>query len=201
MVLEDIVLEMYRHGLIKFGEFILTSGKKSPYYIDLRILPSYPRLYRMVMDKVVDIASRLSFDVVAGVATAGIVHAAYLGCLMGKPMAYVRKKPKEHGTRSLVEGVVEKRRVLLVDDVATTGGSLSRAVDVLRGAGAVVEDAVVIVDRLEGARLRLKEKGVELHSVLTVLDIINVLKSRRLLSDSLYSVVEEYLRRESVGGK
>ena len=193
MDLSEIAVEIYRNGLIKFGDFILTSGRRSPYYIDLRLLPSYPRLYRNVMNHIINMVKDLDFDVVAGIETAGIVHAAYLGCLLEKPIAYVRKKTKAHGTRKLVEGAVENKNVLLIDDVSTTGGSLEYGVKTLREYGAIVKDVVVIIDRLEGAIERLSKLGVRFHRLMDIAFILNILKKKKLITESEYNSVIRHL--------
>ena len=193
MDLEDIIVEMYRKGMIRFGRFLLSSGKESPYYIDLRILPSFPNLYRNVMKYMVDIADKIEYDVIAGIETSGIVHAAYLGCLLNKPIVYVRKKPKRHGTRSLIEGIVDGHRVLLVDDVVTTGSTLVKAIDSIRDNGGIVEDAIVIIDRCEGAEKRLNSLNVRLHHIITSEKIMNCLYSRRLIDEDTYRRFKEYL--------
>lgn len=189
----DIILEMYRRGMIKFGRFILTSGRESPYYIDLRILPSYPKLYRSVMEELAGIAENIDYDVVAGIETSGIVHASYLGCMLSKPIAYVRKKPKGHGTRSLVEGLVEDRRVLLVDDVVTTGNTLINAVKSIEACGGRVVATLVIIDRCEGAVERLARHGIKLYYLYTSEKIIEYLFSRGLINVEYYKRVKEYM--------
>lgn len=194
--LKELVLEMHRRGIIRFGEFTLTSGKKSPYYLDLRLLPSYPRLYKKIMMEAYNLLKTLDFDVVVGVATAGIIHASYLGCIMEKPVAYVRKKPKEHGTRRLVEGRVEGLKALIVDDVATTGSSLERAVNAVRREGGIVEYAFVIVDREEGARERLERQGVILYSLFSAQRIIEILHGEKAIDEYVFSRVKQYIEKE-----
>ena len=195
-VIQHIVMELYNKQLIKFGEYRLSSGKNSPYYIDLRTLPSYPMLYREIMELLVEKikSSNIDFDVIAGIETSGIVHASYLGCIMNKPIAYIRKKVKEHGTRKLVEGIVENKNVLLVDDVSTTGTTLYNAVQVLRKHEAIVKHAFVIIDRCEGAREKLSELNVELKPLITIHDIIDVLKKHRLVSNSILEKIIQYLQ-------
>ena len=195
MDLNDIIVELFKHGMIKFGEFTLTSGKKSPYYIDLRILPSYVDLYNKLMSILVEYIRELNilFDMVAGIETAGIVHATYIGCLLNKPIAYVRKKRKEHGTQRLVEGIVNNKTILLIDDVATTGSSLEYGITILRQHGAFVRDVIVIVDRLEGARDRLDKLGVRLHSLMDAYKIINVLLENNLIDRKVYDTVINYI--------
>jgi len=193
MDLENIIVEMYRRGMIRFGRFILSSGKESPYYIDLRILPSFPDLYRNIMEYMVKLASRIDYDVIAGIETSGIVHAAYLGCLLNKPIAYIRKKPKGHGTRSLVEGLINGRRILLIDDVVTTGNTLVKAVKSIRDNGGIIEDAIVIIDRCEGASKRLTDYGVRLQYILSSDLIIDTLLKQGVIDEETYMRVKMYM--------
>jgi len=193
MDLEDIIVEMYRRGMIKFGRFLLSSGKESPYYIDLRILPSFPDLYRNIMEYMVKLANRIDYDVIAGIETSGIVHAAYLGCLLNKPIAYIRKKPKGHGTKSLVEGLINGRRVLLIDDVVTTGNTLIKAIKSIRDNGGIIEDALVIIDRCEGASERLVDYGVRLQYILSSDLIMDTLLKHEVIDEETYIRVKMYM--------
>ncbi len=194
-VIREIIVELYRKNMIKFGEYMLSSGRKSPYYIDLRILPSYPSLYRRIMEKLISNIEQegVEYDVVAGIETSGIIHAAYLGCLTNKPIAYIRKKAKEHGTKKLIEGIVENKRVLIVDDVSTTGNTLYNAVLTLRENKAIVEKAYVIIDRCEGAREKLASINVELKPLINIYDIIRVLEEEKLVNREKIEALKTYL--------
>jgi len=165
--LADIILS--REALL-LGEFTLSSGLKSNYYLDLRRLLGDWRSYRRVLELLAEKASRElgGFDVVVGVATAGIPWASGLALMLGKGLAYVRSEVKQHGTSRVVEGAPRPgSKCVIVDDVATTGSSLENAVRSLAGVCDVV-GALVIVDRLQGARERLEGLGVRLVSLLTV---------------------------------
>jgi len=198
-IVEEIIVSLYKNGLFKIGTFKLTSGKISPYYLDLRVLPSYPNLYRKFMNLAVELLKNMNikFDAIAGIETAGIVHASYLGCLLDKPIIYIRKKPKEHGTKKLVEGIIHGKQVLLVDDVATTGGSLEHGVKAIISEGGLVRHALVLIDRLEGASQRLRKYGVELLSVLKIDEIIEVLKCNNLLSSRELELIKQYREKEA----
>ena len=162
-----------RIGAVKFGEFVLSSGKKSNVYVDLRKLPSYPEAFREIVWAMAERAGKIDFDLLCGVAVGGLPLATAVAYEMGKPLIYVRKERKEHGTKKIIEGDFKPgAKVLVVDDVATTGGSILRAVNALRSAGLVVEHALVVVDRLEGAEGALRRAGVMLLSLVTLKDLI-----------------------------
>jgi orotate phosphoribosyltransferase len=177
--------------LLMIGNFVLTSGKTSPYYLDLRKLPSYPEFFKIVeeaMERVKDI----DYDVILGVATGGVPLASFMACKLGKPMGYVRIEKKGHGTDRLIEAEVSDKKVLVVDDVATTGGSLERAsLEVFRNGGRVV-GALVIVDREEGAERKLREMGMEFRAVYRISEILRSILDK--LSETDRAQILEYMR-------
>ncbi len=161
-----------------FGEFTLSSGLKSNYYLDLRRLLGDGGSYRRVLELLAERALKDigDFDVVVGVATAGIPWASGLALMLGKGLAYVRSEVKQHGTSRVVEGAPKPGSTcIVVDDVATTGSSLESAIRSLSGVCNVV-GALVIVDRLQGASERLKGLGVKLVSLLTVKELMDCIK-------------------------
>lgn len=194
-ILKKIIITLYRKQMIKFGEYILSSGRKSPYYIDLRILPSYPQLHRRIIYELANMIrnSRVKYDVIIGIETSGIIHASYLGCLMKKPIAYVRKKIKDYGTKNIVEGIIENKHVVLIDDVSTTGNTLYNAIKVLRENKAIVEKAYVIIDRCEGAREKLLSLNIELKPLITIYDILEVLDKENLVEKHMLEKIMNYI--------
>lgn len=166
-----------RANCIKLGRFVLSSGGESTIYIDLRSILSHPREFRALAELSTTAIRGLRFDILAGVESSGIPLATALALLLEKPMIYVRKEAKAHGTRRLIEGDFRPGlRALLIDDVATTGSSLERAVSALRSEGLEVEDAFVVVDRGEGARERLAALGVRLTSMITLSQLLSSLE-------------------------
>ena len=161
-----------RIGAIKFGTFKLTSGRISPYYIDLRIIPSFPDAFQKVCDLYIKLLEKdlgvENFDRIAGIPTAGMPFASVIAYHLKKPFIYIRSKVKLHGRERRIEGVIMPgNRVLLVDDLVTTGLSLRKAAKNIRAEGGVVSDALVMLDREEGGKERLLKDNIKLHYLLT----------------------------------
>ncbi|MFH1403184.1 MAG: orotate phosphoribosyltransferase [Candidatus Altiarchaeota archaeon] len=168
----DVAGVLLKINAVKFNvdePFTYASGIRSPVYTDCRLLMSHPLERRQVVDAlksmIEDEIGVEQFDVVAGTASAGIPHAAWLSELFGKPMVYVRKKSKGHGLQKNIEGTVpEGRKVLLVEDLVSTGGSSMDAVRVLRDAGAVVEHvAAIFTYSLPRAEKLFHDNSIQLH--------------------------------------
>ncbi|MBS3927022.1 MAG: orotate phosphoribosyltransferase [Nitrosarchaeum sp.] len=184
--------------IIKFGDFTLASGKKSSYYVDLRLVPSYPHQFRTMVKKLQNnIAEDIgldSFDSLVSVPTGGLIIASALAIEIVKPLIYVRSKPKDYGTTKSVEGQIRKgMRVVMIDDVATTGGSVVNAIKSLKDANITIEDAYVIVNRMEGADEALKELGVKLHSLTNVMQITQALHEQKLIEDDTLEKVRKQI--------
>ncbi|MCE9617432.1 MAG: orotate phosphoribosyltransferase [Nitrosarchaeum sp.] len=185
---------LHQKGIIKFGDFTLASGKKSSYYVDLRLVPSYPHQFRTMIkylqNNIAESVGLNSFHSLVSVPTGGLVIASALAIETVKPLIYVRSKPKDYGTSKSVEGQIhEGMKVVMIDDVATTGGSVVNAIKSLKEANITIEDAYVIVNRMEGADEALKELGVKLHSITNVMQITQALHEQKLVdSDTLEKV-------------
>ncbi len=162
---------LYKIGAFEFGAFKLASGKTSPYYIDLRIVPSFPdaflRLCDLYMELIKTDLGVDSFERIAGVPLAGLPFGSLVAYQFKKPFLYVRPRIKLHGRQRQIEGVIMPGdRVLLVDDLITTGSSLRKATAAVRAEGGVVNDAVVLLDREEGGKERLMKENVTLHRLM-----------------------------------
>ncbi len=176
----QLARELYTAEILKFGEFTLQSGVRSPVYLDMRVVPSEPALFRRIAEEALEMLRQPEFDYdcIAGVATGGIPWAAAFGLLLGAPMVYVRSDKKEHGTAKYVEGKIRKgTKALVVDDVATTGTSLLSAAERLRESGFIVEKAFVLVDREQGAARIAAEGGVSLRRLTTLREILHDLEA------------------------
>ena len=155
--------------VVQTGEFILASGKKSDYFVNIKRASTNPQVLREIGKAM---APYVGDAKIAGMALGAVPLAVAVALETNRPFVMVRKEPKDHGTKELVEGeVLPGEKFIIVEDVATTGGSTMRVVSALREKGANVAKAVVVVDRQEGAREMLKEHGIELISLFTAKDL------------------------------
>lgn len=160
------------------------SGIVSPVYIDNRRLPFHPESWEVVLQGLANLAKEKAFDVIAGIETAGIPHSAALGYILKKPSVFVRKKVKDHGTKTRVEGGdVSGKKVLLLEDHITTGGSSLAGVEALRESGAIVTACLAITNYgFAEAESEFKAAGVELVTLTDFATIVAVAKQLKILS-------------------
>jgi uridine monophosphate synthetase len=160
-------------GCIKFGSFTLKSGLQSPIYIDLRQVITYPRLLEQIGAAYLPLLKQLTFDRIAGLPYAAIPIATAVSLQGSYPMIYPRKEVKTYGTKAEIEGEYHAgETAVVIDDLATTGGSKFEAIEKLTGVGLVVRDIVVLVDRQSGAKESLDQAGYAMHAVLTIAQLL-----------------------------
>jgi len=191
---------LHQKGIIKFGDFTLASGKKSSYYVDLRLVPSYPIEFRKMVkyleNQIVQDVGLDNFESIVSVPTGGLVIASALAIETVKPLIYVRSKPKDYGTSKSVEGKIhDGMKVIMIDDVATTGGSVVNAIKSLKEVNISVKDAYVIVNRMEGADKALLDLGVKIHSILNILQITEALFEQKLVDEAVLEKVKKQINK------
>ena len=185
---------LMKTGATKFGLFKLSSGKLSPYYIDLRMIPGDPKglqivieIYETMVRSKVGIGS---FDRIAGVPTAGVPYASILAYRLSKPFLYVRREAKTHGAQRRVEGqLFPGERVVLVDDLITTGKNILQAAESIRAEGGQVKDVIVLIDRQEGGPVALAQAQLKLCSFTTVTRIARRLHGSGVIDDDQYKAI------------
>ncbi len=161
-------------GCIKFGSFTLKSGLQSPIYIDLRQIITYPGLLEQVGAAYLPLLKELRFDRIAGLPYAAIPIATAISLAGNYPMIYPRKEAKAYGTQAEIEGEYHPgETVVVIDDLATTGGSKFEAIEKLTSAGLLVKDVVVLIDRQSGAKEALAGAGYSMHAVLTITQFLD----------------------------
>ena len=197
---KEFVTFLHQKEIIKFGDFTLASGKSSSYYVDLRLVPSYPREFRMMTkyleNQITEDIGLDNFESIVSVPTGGLVIASALAIETVKPLIYVRSKPKDYGTSKSVEGKIhDGMKVVMIDDVATTGGSVVNAIRSLTEVNVTVKDAYVIVDRMEGAEEALAEQGVKIHSMLNILQITEILYEQKMIGIEILEKVKKQISK------
>ncbi len=185
-------------GFVPNNPITFKSGILSPMYMDNRMFPSYPKQWRVVLDgfmaKIKE--QKIEYDMIAGIETAGIPHSAALGALLSMPSVFIRKAAKDHGTKKMVEGGdVAGKKVLLIEDLVTTGGSSLHGVTELRKAGAVVTDCLVIVGyELKEAKEAFEKENVRLTQLTDVNTILAVAEEMGKITETNKKIVSEWLK-------
>lgn len=191
---------LFKIDAIKFGVFKLSSGKASPYYIDLRVIPSFPDAFREICDFYAEfIESQVgtkNFERIAGVPVTGIIFASQVSYNLKKPFLYVRQGVRLQGRERRVEGILfSGDRVLLIDDLVTTGLTLKKAAEAVRAEGGVVTDAVVFLDREEGAKEKLEQNGIKLHPTLKISEVATVLSESGVMDQESLKIILKQVKK------
>ena len=197
---KEFAIFLYKNNIIRFGNFTLASGKNSSYYVDLRLIPSYPHQFRKMIKNlqnlIVEKTGLNDFDCLASVPTGGLVVTSALAIEIVKPLIYVRSKPKEHGTAKSIEGKISAgMKVVMVDDVMTTGTSVLNGINQLKEAGLLVSDLYVIINRLEGGDKALSDIGVQTHQLTDILEITDILFQEKLIDKEIFEKIKNQVSR------
>ncbi len=193
---EKVAKALVQANVVQFGEFTLASGIKSPIYVNLRVLPSYPEAMILVTDELSRLVKKMKVDIVAGAETAGIPLSTAISLKTKIPMVYVRKKPKGYGMNQLIEGELQKgQKVVLIDDMATNAFSKLNFVQGIRQAGGMIEDVVIVLDREQGGADALAKENVKLHSLITLKELLQYMKDSSLIDDTQYNEILDYLEK------
>jgi orotate phosphoribosyltransferase len=192
---------LHKIGALKFGVFKLTSGRTSPYYVDLRIIPSFPDVFQRVSDVYVKLIreelGKEGFDRIAGIPTAGIPFASLIAYQLKKPFIYIRQLTRLHGRERRIEGLIMPGdRVLLIDDLITTGGSIRKAAQAIRAEGGVVNHALVLLDREESGKQRLSEDNITLHYLLTASEAAEKLYEAGAIDDEQLKTILRQVKKK-----
>jgi uridine monophosphate synthetase len=184
-------------GCVKFGQFTLKSGLVSPIYLDLRQLISYPEILSQAAMAYVQKLRSLSFDRLAALPYAALPIGTAISLQSGWPLVYPRKEAKGYGTKAEIEGIyVPGETTVLIDDLATTGGSKFEAIEKLAGDGLVVKDVVVLIDRQSGAGEALAQAGYRMHAVFTLTELLDYWEQTGQVPGEQIMAAREFLRHQ-----
>ena len=183
MDIEEFLEELFSIDALKFGTFTLASGKSSDFYLDLRYIPAYPKLFNRIIDLIVkNIIPKLEYDAIIGIPLAGVPYSTGIGMLANIPIQLLRKEKKEHGLKRMIEGPdISGKQIILVDDLISSGFSKEFAITEIRKAGGIVSDLIVVVDRRSDNPQEWEQNWkIQVHSLFRIsYDTISAFKSKK----------------------
>lgn len=197
--LDPLMLDMYKIKAIKFGKFKLKSGMISPVYIDLRVLVSYPKVLKKIAQVYQVILRKIKFKRMVAVPYTALPIVANISVINNKPWIYTRKESKDYGIKRPVEGIFKKgEKIVMIDDMITTGASKIETVKPLKELGLNIKDIVVLVDREQGGKEQLERQGFNFYSVFTITQWLRCLLKNKKLSTTKYNEVLTYLENNKI---
>jgi uridine monophosphate synthetase len=199
---EAIIRKLHTIGAIKFGTFTLKSGIVSPFYIDLRLIVSYPDLLEKIGDFMWEKIQDCRFNLICGVPYTALPIATAISLKQGIPMVMRRKETKDHGTKKMIEGKFERgQKCLIVEDLITSGSSIFDTIAPLEEEGLVIHDTLVLIDREQGGKSNLIDKGYQLHSVFTISQVFDILEEAEKIDKSTAAEAREFIKTNQVAIK
>jgi orotate phosphoribosyltransferase len=188
-LLNDLILFLHTKEAIKIGNFILSSGKKSKFYLDLRILQSYPIYFRisifLLKKYIIHNIGMNNFEYICSIPTSGTIFGSSLAYDLFKPHIYVRKNMKNYGTQKAFEGdLISNSKIVFIDDVMTTGNSLASSIELLKDQS-IINDVIVFVDREQGSDI-LKRYKLKIHKIISISEIFDILYQNNRINAKYY---------------
>jgi orotate phosphoribosyltransferase len=198
-MIKEILLQLYDIGAIKSGTFTLKSGITSPFYIDLRECISFPPLLKAVAESIWKLISPMQFDCLCGVPYTALPIASYLSIAYNTPMIMRRKEAKDHGTKKIIEGTISPGKTcLIIEDLITSGASIFETIAPIEDAGMQVRDVAVFLDREQGGRQRLAQKGYSMHAVVTLTQMLEILHQNGRINQETKSAILNFIKTNSL---
>lgn len=195
---QSLLPGLFSLGAVKFGLFTLASGIQSPFYIDLRLLVSRPSLLAEAAAAYAHILRGLTYDRIAGVPYAALPIGTAVSLASGAPLIYPRKEVKQHGLGKGIEGAWEAgERVVIIEDLITSGGSTIQTAERLREAGLIVEDAIVLIDREQGGVEKLAAAGIRAHAVYRLGEVLDELVAGGQIDEATAARVRAFVRGQA----
>jgi orotate phosphoribosyltransferase len=170
---QELIAALKACGAVRYGDFTLASGKKSKYYIDIKKASTDPKTLKLIARQAAFRIKQMDVNIIAGVELGGVPLATAVSIETEFPLLIVRKAVKGYGTKSRFVGDIRPEdRLVMLEDVTTSGGSVRDAIEVVREIGANVKYVISVVDREEGAKENLKEAGAELVPLVSASDLL-----------------------------
>jgi len=168
---KELIQLLEECGAIKFGRFVLTSGAVSDYYIDIKKASSKPKILKKIVQEMTDYAQ--GYDLIAGMELGAVPLIVALSLETDISYVIIRKEKRAHGTSKQIEGEdVKGKKVLIVEDVTTSGGSVVKSVQIIRENQGMVDEVLAVVDRESGTEEKLQKIDVNFIPLLSVSDIL-----------------------------
>ncbi|MCS3924721.1 orotate phosphoribosyltransferase [Methanosalsum natronophilum] len=161
-------------GAVQYGDFTLSSGKKSSYYINIKKAITKPNILDFIAEKMVDFIETKDVTAVGGVELGGVPLATAVSLKSGLPLLIVRKSSKEYGVKEkFIGNINDEQSIFLIEDVTTSGKSVIDAITSIKETGSLVKGVITVVDRNESAFENLNNIGINLYSLINVNDLVN----------------------------
>lgn len=203
---KEVAKSLLKTGAVKLNvkePFTFVSGIKSPIYCDNRKMIGYPEERKVVIDEFVKKLSEMDFDVVAGTATAGIPWAAFIAMAMNKPMSYIRGEKKKHGAGKQIEGAdFEGKKVIVIEDLISTGGSCIKAVEAARNEGAKeVEVMAIFSYEFDKAYENFKKENIKWQTLSNFSALLELAKEEKYLTEDEAKIAAEWNKNTDTWGR
>jgi uridine monophosphate synthetase len=196
MTKKEFIIGLYEIGAVKFGEFTLKSGIKSPFYLDLRNIISDNELTNGIARMLSEKAKKIQFDYITGIPYTALPVATLMAQKLNKPLIYSRKEEKSYGTKNAIIGTFEKgKKCLVIDDLITSGESIMEIAEKYQKEGIITEDFMVIIDRSKNGKSYLNDNGYKLHSLIKLEEIIEVLYQNKLITPAKMEAINQFMKK------
>ena len=167
----ELIQALKECGAVQFGRFVLTSGAVSDYYIDIKKAITSPRILKKIVEAMAEYTE--GYDLLAGMELGAVPLVTALSLETNIPYVIIRKEKREHGTSKQIEGCeIKGKKVLIIEDVTTSGGSVVKTIKIIRENQGIVDEAIAVVDRESGAEEKLRNVDVSFIPILSVSDIL-----------------------------